>query len=233
MKKIQILSLVALMFMTGSQAAMAQQETKSEISISVGGETPNNKGIGDGIGEALGSAFGRAIGTILTFGLVDPNSMTDNTKVEDSHTPTFSIQYMYRVSPKLKVGAVATYQQTSSKLMVADKQGGYHEAAKATNNYFVVMPAVKAMWVEKKNIGLYSKLAVGISIASNKAEMTNGAKESTPGELTNRIKSDKGTRFAYQVSAIGLEVGSKNLRGFAELGYGFQGIGQVGICYKF
>jgi hypothetical protein len=232
MKKIQILSLAALMLLV-SNTTMAQQETKSEISFSVGGETPNNKGIGDGIGEAFGSAFGRAIGTILTFGQVDPNSMTDKYKVDDSGSLTFNIQYMYRVAPKVKLGALATYQRTSSKLMMEDTNGNHHEAAKATNDYFVVMPAAKFMWVEKKNIGLYSKVAAGICIASNKAEMTNGVKESTPGELTDRIKSDKGTRFAYQVSAIGLEVGSRNLRGFAELGYGFQGIGQIGICYKF
>ena len=46
-------------------------------------------------------------------------------------------------------------------------------------------------------------------------------------------KSDKGTRFAYQASVIGFEAGSDNLRAFVELGYGFQGIGQVGVCYKF
>lgn len=232
MKKIQILGLMALMFMT-SNSVMAQLDSKSEVSISVGVETPNNKGIGDGIGEALGSAFGRSLATVLTFGLVDPNSMTDNTKVKDSSTPTFSIQYLYRVLPKLKVGALATFQQTSSKLMVADNKGNFLEAAKATNNYIIVMPTAKAMWIENKSIGLYSKLAAGICIASNKAEMSDGVTEKTSGELTDKIKSDKGTRFAYQASVIGFEAGTKNLRGFIELGYGFQGVGQVGVSYKF
>ena len=232
MKNIQILSLMALMLLA-SNSVMAQQETNSEISFSIGGQTPNNKGVFDGIGEGLGSAFGRAIGTIMTFGLVDPNSITDKTKVDESSTPTFSVQYLYRVSPKLKVGALAAYQRTSAKLLMADSYGGYNQVAKATNDYIIVMPTVKAMWIENKTIGLYSKVAAGICIASNKAEMTNGVTERNPGELTNQIKSDKGTRFAYQISAIGFEIGSKRLRGFAELGYGFQGIGQVGICYKF
>lgn len=232
MNKIQNLTLMSLMLMT-SNSIMAQQETKSEISFSIGGQTPNNKGIGEGIGEALGGALGRAIGTIMTFGLVNPNSMNDNTRVDESSSPTFSVQYLYRVSPNLKVGALAAYQHTSAKLLMADSHGSYNEAAKAANDYFIVMPTVKAMWIEKKNIGLYSKAAAGICIASNRAEMSKGATEKTPGELTNQIKSDKGTRFAYQISAIGFEVGSKNLRGFAELGYGFQGIGQIGVCYKF
>lgn len=232
MRKIQILSLVALM-LVASNSVMAQLDSKSEVSFSVGSETLNSKGLGDGIGEAFGSTSGRAITTILTFGLVDPNSMTDKTKVKNSSTPTFNVQYLYRVLPKTKVGALVTYQQTSSKLLVADNKGNFLEAAKASNNYVIVMPTVKQMWIESKNIGLYSKAAAGICIASNKAEMTNGVTEKTPGELTDQIKSDKGTRFAYQASVIGFEAGSDNLRAFAELGYGFQGIGQVGVCYKF
>ena len=232
MRKIQILSLVALM-LVASNSVMAQLDSKSEVSFSVGSETLNNKGLGDGIGEAFGSTSGRAITTILTFGLVDPNSMTDKTKVKNSSTPTFNVQYLYRVLPKTKVGALVAYQQTSSKLLVADNKGNFLEAAKASNNYVIVMPTVKQMWIENMNIGLYSKVAAGICIASNKAEMTNGVTEKTPGELTDQIKSDKGTRFAYQASVIGFEAGSDNLRAFAELGYGFQGIGQVGVCYKF
>lgn len=63
--------------------------------------------------------------------------------------------------------------------------------------------------------------------------MVNGAKEKTPGELTDQIKSDKGTRFAYQVSTVGFEAGSKNFRCFVELGYGFQGFAQIGGSINF
>ena len=54
-----------------------------------------------------------------------------------------------------------------------------------------------------------------------------------PGELTDQIKSDKGTRFAYQVSAVGFEAGSKNFRCFVEFGYGFQGFAQIGGSITF
>ena len=39
--------------------------------------------------------------------------------------------------------------------------------------------------------------------------------------------------FNFQVSAIGVEVGSPKFRGFAELGYGEQGIALIGLRYKF
>jgi len=229
MRTIKFFSLTALMLLMSS-STMAQLDSKSELSFSVGGETPNQKGIIDGMAEAFGSAFGKMLGTIITLGQVD---LTDKNRTEDSYTPTFSIQYLYRVAPTLKVGGLIAYQQTSSTLEVEDTNGSYHEAAKATNNYFIVMPTAKHIWSEKKNTGFYSKLAAGICIADNSAKMADGVKEDTPGEVTNRIKSGKGTRFAYQISAIGFEAGTSHLRAFIELGYGFQGFAQLGASYKF
>lgn len=229
MKKFQFVSLVALMLLMSS-SVMAQNESKSEISFSVGGGTPNEKNIGEAIGEALGTAIGKSIATIITLGQVD---LTDKTQKDESYGPAFNLQYLYRVSPKLKVGGALSYQHTTSKLLAADTSGNFHEVAKANNDYFTVMPVVKAMWIEKNQIGLYSKVAAGVCIASNSAKMVGNAKENTPGEFTNEIKSDKGTRFGYQVSAIGFEAGTRNLRGFVELGYGFQGFAQIGASFKF
>ena len=222
MKKIQFISLMALMLLV-SNSAMAQLDSKSEISFSVGGGTPNERGIG----EAIGEGFGKAIASAITGGLYDPNE----TKKDDSNTVAFNLQYLYRIAPKIKVGGAVTYQHTSATLMVADKNGAYHDAAKADNHYITVMPVIKAMWIEKEHIGLYSKAAAGICIASNSAKTCSGFQEAD--KYVDDVKSDKGTRFAYQVSAIGFEAGSKNIRGFIELGYGFQGFAQAGVSFKF
>ena len=227
MKKIQFMSLMALMLLV-SNSAMAQLDSKSEISFSVGTYTPNEKGIGEAIGEGLGTAIGQMVATIITFGQVD---LTSKTQKEESYSPTFNLQYLYRVAPKVKVGASLTYQHTSAKLMAEKQSGGYLDIAKATNDYFTVMPVAKFMWIEKDHIGLYSKAAAGICIASNSAKACSGFGEAE--KYVDEIKTDKGTRFAYQVSAIGFEAGSKNLRGFVELGYGFQGLAQAGVSVKF
>jgi hypothetical protein len=221
MKKIQFMSLMALMLLA-SNTAMAQLDSKSEISFSVGGGTPNERGIGEAIGEGLG----KAIISAITGGLYNPNE----TRRDDSSTLAFNLQYLYRIAPKIKVGGALTYQHTSTTLMVADNNGTYHDAAKANNDYFTVMPVVKAMWIEKNHIGLYSKAAAGICIASNSAKACSGFGAAE--KYIDEIKSDKGTRFAYQVSAIGFEAGSKNIRGFVELGYGFQGFAQAGMSIK-
>lgn len=232
MKKIQIISLMALMLLM-SNSVMAQLDSKSEISFSVGTYTPNEKGIGESIGEGLSSVLGKAISAIITLGLAD---LTDNTQKEESYSPTFNLQYLYRVAPKVKIGAALTYQHTSVKLMAEKQSGGYMDIAKATNDYFTVMPVAKFMWIEKDHIGLYSKAAAGICIASNSdPKFCDGVQVDPDREdrVLNDLKTDKGTRFAYQVSAIGFEAGSKNIRGFIELGYGFQGLAQAGLCVKF
>jgi len=229
MKKIYFLSFMALMLLM-SNSAMAQTDFKSEFSISVGGGTPNEKNIGEAIGQAFGSAIGKMLGYMITLGGVD---LTDKTKKDDTVGPAINLQYLYCITPKVKVGGSLTYQRTSTKLMAADKDGNYHDIAKATNDYFTVMPVVKGMWAENKHIGFYSKAAAGICIAHNGAKMIGGAKENKPGEVTDEIKSDKGTRFGYQISPLGFEAGSRNFRGFLELGYGFQGFVQLGAVVKF
>lgn len=231
MKKIQFMSLMALMLLV-SNSAMAQLDSKSEISFSVGAGTPNEKNIGEAIGEGLGTAIGQMVAAVITFGQVD---LTSKTQKDESFGPSFNLQYLYRVAPKVKVGAALSYQHTSAKLMAEKQSGGYVDIAKASNDYFTVMPMAKFMWIEKNHIGLYSKAAAGICIASNSAKYCNGVSVDPEKQdrLLDDIKSNKGTRFGYHVTAIGFEAGSKNLRGFVELGYGFQGFAQAGVSVKF
>ena len=182
MKKIIFMSLMALLPMM-SNPAMAQLGSKSEFTISAGAGTPNEKNIGEALGEAFGTAFVKSISAFITMGQVD---LTDNTKKDESIGPAINLQYLYRVAPKVKAGVALSYQHASTKLQAADNSGNYHDIAKATTDYFTVMPVVKAMWMEKEHIGLYSKAAAGVCIASNSAKMVNGAKEKTPGELTDQ-----------------------------------------------
>ena len=86
-----------------------------------------------------------------------------------------------------------------------------------SRNYFTLMPAVKCNWINKNNFALYSKLGLGATYMSYKATGSD---------------NDSKVYFMCQVSAIGVEFGSK-LRGFFEAGGGEQGIILGGIKYKF
>ncbi|MBO7558464.1 MAG: hypothetical protein J6T52_08200 [Bacteroidaceae bacterium] len=220
-----MVALIAIMF-TVSNNAMAQNDTKSEISFSVGGATPNETSLAEGIGEGLGKAFA----TLITLGMYDPNK----TIKDEKSTPAFTLQYLYRVSPKLKVGAAVTYQHTSYTLSMKTKESStYNEMAKNKNDYFIVMPTMKALWLDKKNVSLYTKVAGGICIASSSSDVKKGVSDEDAKYLLSEVETNKGTRFGYQISPIGCEFGTKNIRGFVELGYGFQGIGQAGLCIQF
>jgi hypothetical protein len=227
MKKYNYLmvALMAMMFVV-SNSAMAQNDTKSEISFSVGGYTPNQTTLAEGIGEGLG----KAMATMITFGLYDASK----TAKDEKTSPAYTVQYLYRVTPNLKIGGAVTYQHTSYTLSVKNKDtGAYDDVAKNRNNYFTVMPTVKASWFDRKNISLYSKVAAGVCIAFKDSKVKSGVSDEDAKTLLKEVETKKGTRFGYQVSPIGCEFGSKNIRAFVELGYGFQGLGLAGLSIQF
>ena len=220
-----MVALMAMMFAV-SNSAMAQNDTKSEISFSVGGYTPNQTTLAEGIGEGLG----KAMATMITFGLYDASK----TSKDEKTSPAYTVQYLYRVSPNLEIGGAVTYQHTSYTLSVKNKDtGAYDDVAKNRNNYFTVMPTVKASWFDRKNISLYSKVAAGVCIAFKDSKVKSGVSDEDAKTLLKEVETKKGTRFGYQVSPIGCEFGSKNIRAFVELGYGFQGLGLAGLSIQF
>ena len=227
MKKYNYLmvALMAMMFAV-SNSAMAQNDTKSEFSFSVGGYTPNQTTLAEGFGEG----FGKAMASMMTFGLYDASK----TSKDEKTSPAYTVQYLYRVSPNLKIGGAVTYQHTSYTLSVKNKDtGAYDDVAKNRNNYFTVMPTVKASWFDRKNISLYSKVAAGVCIAFKDSKVKSGVSDEDAKTLLKEVETKKGTRFGYQVSPIGCEFGSKNIRAFVELGYGFQGLGLAGLSIQF
>ena len=227
MKKYNYLmvALMAMMFAV-SNSAMAQNDTKSEFSFSVGGYTPNQTTLAEGFGEG----FGKAMASMMTFGLYDASK----TAKDEKTSPAYTVQYLYRVSPNLKIGGAVTYQHTSYTLSVKNKDtGAYDDVAKNRNNYFTVMPTVKASWFDKKNISLYSKVAAGVCIAFKDSKVKSGVSDEDAKTLLKEVETKKGTRFGYQVSPIGCEFGSKNIRAFVELGYGFLGLGLAGLSIQF
>ena len=220
-----MVALMAMMFAV-SNSAMAQNDTKSEFSFSVGGYTPNQTTLAEGLGEG----FGKAIASMMTFGLYDASK----TAKDEKTSPAYTVQYLYRVSPNLKIGGAVTYQHTSYTLSVKNKDtGAYDDVAKNRNNYFTVMPTVKASWFDRKNISLYSKVAAGVCIAFKDSKVKSGVSDEDAKTLLKEVETKKGTRFGYQVSPIGCEFGSKNIRAFVELGYGFQGLGLAGLSIQF
>lgn len=132
-----------------------------------------------------------------------------------------SAEYFYHVSPLVGVGGIGIFNHHKQDVLQNDQVTG-----KRTSNYFTIMPAVKFNWLRKEIWGLYSKVGVGYT----RAEYKTTGKDSD-GEYTKDSSGDN--FFNFQASLVGIEVGNRNVRGFAELGFGEQGVVNGGIRFRF
>lgn len=177
----------------------AQDETRHEVSFSYG-VLPNSIWL-DITSDVIGSIFGA---TYDHSGVVGP----------------IGLEYHYRTSPLIAVGAIATFANHTE-----DEKLKSSITRTSKNSYFSLMPSVKFNWLRRTNWGLYSKLAAGATLRHSSLK----EKESVDSKKTTKNQAF----FNFQVSAIGFEAGSENVRGFAELGIGEQGVGLAGVRFRF
>jgi hypothetical protein len=156
------------------------------------------------IGESLGT-------TIVSFGSV----RYDNS----SSFGPLAMEYFYHLNPVVGIGAIGAYVCETKDMFL-----GNNHCGEAKNSYVTVLPAVKFNWLRKPHFGLYSKVAAGATFRSQKEDFTSEQ---------NEDNSKTSVLFNFQLTGIGIEAGSKNVRGFAEFGVGEQGLALAGIRFKF
>jgi hypothetical protein len=130
----------------------------------------------------------------------------------ESFTGPFSVEYFYHPKAWLGVGGIAVYGKNTQDVMSGSTKKG-----ELTQAYYTLMPGVKFDWLRSNNFGMYSKFGVGATI---RHETYDGNSESV-------------LHFNWQASLLGMEVGARQIRAFVELGVGEQGIGLIGLRYKF
>ena len=130
------------------------------------------------------------------------------------------LEYYYHTSPLIGVGAVAVF--------TTNKEDGFYEEIQNSHinrTYFTFMPSVKFNWLRKNHWGLYSKVAAGATLRHSTIQ------EKDPANAER--KTNNTVFFNFQLSGIGIEAGSENVRAFAELGVGEQGVGLAGVRFRF
>ncbi len=152
---------------------------------------------------------------LVTMGFTGGYASYENEKFRNP----LSIEYYYHVSPLIGVGAIAVYTHSKKDIVY----GGDIEG-RTKSNYFTLMPAVKINWLRKNAWGLYSKVGLGASYRNEK--MTSYDKS-----VSSKTEND--VIFNFQATAIGVEAGSENYRGFMELGIGEQGVVNAGVRLRF
>ena len=129
------------------------------------------------------------------------------------------VEYYYHVSPVIGVGAVATYAGCKAE----DEKTHQDDL---TETFISVMPSVKFNWLRKKHFGMYSAVSAGLMIVSVKCNDNAKAADSN-------AKDESLATFMFQGTALGVEFGGEQFRGFVEAGIGEKGQLCAGLRYKF
>ena len=196
-KSVLFSAFVALMAIVGVQTAMAQDEFKHEVAISYG--ALSNSQILDVFEEAITAPF-----------------QGNTTLKDDKFFGPISAEYFYHLQPWIGIGGILVYGQKKGDLY---SDSDNKKIGEDKNTYLTVMPAAKFDWFRRANVGLYSKVGVGVTLRH---------------DVSEDIDYDESNMHVnWQLTAIGVEVGSKQIRAFAELGTGEQGIFLGGIRCKF
>jgi hypothetical protein len=76
--------------------------------------------------------------------------------------------------------------------------------------------------VKQEVIQLYTMLGLGVTLNTEKGSYNS----------TGDTDTETSSNLAFQVTPIGMRIGRK-LGGFAELGFGYKGIMNFGLSYRF
>lgn len=144
-------------------------------------------------------------------------SLSNRKLDKDRYIGPLTLEYHYHVTPLIGVGVIGVYSNYKGVYTYGE------DPQNINNTYFTVMPSVKFNWLRRDNWGLYSKIALGYTYSKFKEDI----------EGKNTQKEESANSMNFQVSAIGVEVGSRSVRAFAEFGFGEQGIGLAGVRFRF
>ncbi len=184
-----------------SAQAQDEMETRHEVAVSYG-TVPNSIWI-DILTDVIKAEFGESMDSYKNVGPV-------------------ALEYYYHTSPLIGVGAVAIFTSNNQNGFINDVKSSH-----TFRSYFSFMPSVKFNWLRKKNWGMYSKIAAGVTYAHFKQDDYNN------GIATGEKTTVNDLLFNFHASLLGVEAGGQHVRGFAELGVGEQGVALAGIRYKF
>ena len=129
------------------------------------------------------------------------------------------VEYYYHVSPVVGLGAVAAYAGCKAEDEKTRKDD-------LSETFLSFMPSVKFNWLRKKHFGMYSGLSAGVMFLS--MSVNDNAKASDPD-----AKDETLVTFMFQATALGMEFGGEQFRGFVEAGLGEKGTLCAGLRYKF
>lgn len=131
----------------------------------------------------------------------------------------FNVSYLFYPDENWGIGL--TYSYTNSDKRIVDKgkiAGDFY------NSFHSICPSFKYNWYSYNFLTLYSRLNVGVAIATSKVT------SAIPKNQSERETATKAF-FMYQVSPVGIEVG-RRVAAFVEVGFGHMGTAMAGLRYR-
>ena len=147
---------------------------------------------------------------------------------ETDNVGAIYVTYTRRLNKVLGIGVTACFDPIL--LNYHDNVNGENTLICTVSQYSIaLLPPLKINWLNTKYVNLYSKVApIGIRYCTYKQ------KEYYPDlyEIQSPYDSfaDK-ISYAYQFTPIGIEIGTKQLAGFLQIGIGMEGMISVGLRY--
>lgn len=136
-----------------------------------------------------------------------------------------SAEFTHRKRKKFSFGLSATWERTQQECYNVTPFTETH-VGDLKSQYITVTPLMRFNWVERTFFMMYTKLAAGVTFIADK---WSGTEEQY---ADYGVQSAKQHYFGYQVSPLGFIIG-RNICGYAEIGFGCQGLVQAGALIKF
>ena len=138
------------------------------------------------------------------------------------------VTYTCRLTKVIGIGVSACFDPI--RLNYHDRVNGESTLiCKVNENSLSLIPHLKINWLNTKYVNLYSKVApLGIRYCTYQQE------EYYPDLYEIQKPSDSFADrigYAYQITPIGIEVGTKQYAGFLQVGIGMEGIISIGFRY--
>ena len=147
---------------------------------------------------------------------------------ETDNIGAFYVTYTRRLTKVLGIGVTACVDPII--LNYHDRVNGERTlVCKVNQNSIAILPHLKINWLNTKYVNLYSKVApIGIRYCTYKQ------KEYYPDLYEIQPPYDSFADhidYAYQITPIGIEIGTKRCAGFMQIGMGMEGAISIGFRY--
>lgn len=168
-----------------------------------------------GYGTLTSNQFIDFFSDIVTY----PISLGSINYEDEKYLGPLYLSYNYSINEWVDVGAIFAYERISESVLSRNDKIGDE-----VNNIYTIGLQSNFNYLHSDLVKLYSGVGVALTISSNEFENTSNQSLS--------VDKDVVEHFNFQVTAFGVRVG-KGFGVFGEVGFGYKGILNAGVSYRF